>query len=83
MSYVKCFDSWQLSSTTVLAGNSLDKVGSGKKRHLEEPDCRILPATPLGLYKMSHAHHDSWLRNVGLGYSKFYGHLSHCLSLPF
>ena len=39
---------------------------SGKNRLLEEPDCRVLPATPLFLYMMSHAHHESWLRKCRL-----------------
>ena len=33
-----------------------------KKPTLEEPNCRVLPATPLVLHGMSHAHHESWLR---------------------
>ena len=39
---------------------------SGKNRLLEEPDCRVLPATPLFIYMMSHAHHESWLRKCRL-----------------
>ena len=39
---------------------------SGKNRLLEEPNCRVYPATPLFIYMMSHAHHESWLRKCWL-----------------
>ena len=32
----------------------------------KNPDCRVLPATSLVLYWMSHAHDESWLRKCGL-----------------
>ena len=37
----------------------------------------------IGFALDGNVHHESWLCNVGLGYSIFYGHLSHCLSFPF
>ena len=39
---------------------------SGKNRLSEEPDCRVLPATPLFIHMMSHAHHESWFRKCQL-----------------
>ena len=59
LSYQMCSNRQLLILCTVLPC-------SGKNRLLEEPDCRVLPATQLFLYMMSHAHHESWLRKCRL-----------------